>query len=475
MIAGRFQSRGVAAFTPSVWLLLLAGCAVGPEYVSPLPEAPAQDEFAGAADFDTGLPPDEWWVLYENPDLTRAIEAALTANTDIRIAFANLARAAAIEQRLGGERLPEVSLDADVTRSRDPILSFDPPTVFEDTTYSLDLDVSYQIDVFGRVRNNLEAARADTEAARAEFDVTRLTVAAATARAYADVCAMSYRIQVARENADLQRQRLELTEQLREAGRGTAFDVARAGAQLEQSRALIPAIEAERTAALYRLAVLQGQPPATGINSSAAECAEPIRLNRRLPVGDGAALLSRRPDIRRAERELAAATARVGVATADLYPSVSFGASLGTTAVEAGDLGERESTRFSIGPLLSWSIPNRAAARGYLAAAEANAEAALAAFDGTWLTALQETETALSSYSRELERHDALASAIRYSTDAAQLATARFDAGQASFLDVLQAEQTRASAELELVGSEAELAGLQITLFLVLGGGFDVE
>lgn len=471
-MATRFSTLIRISFAAAVGALMLAGCAVGPDYQTPLPDAPAQGAFAGAAGFDSASPPDEWWTLYQDPGLTAAIEAALAANTDIRIAIANLGRAGAIEAGVRGERLPDVVTEAAVTRSREPVLSVDPPVEFEDTTYSLGIAASYQVDVFGRIGRTLEAARANTEAAQAALDVARLTVAAATASTYVDACAASNRIEVARENLALQQQSLDLTERLHEAGRGTGLDVARAGAQLEQTRALIPAMEADRAAALYRLAVLRGEPPASGLTGAAAECLRPIRLDRRLPAGDGAMLLSRRPDIRRAERLLAAATARVGMATADLYPSVSIGASVGTTALDSNELGDRASTRFSVGPLLRWNIPNRTAARSQLAAAEANADGALAAFDGTWLIALQETETALFDYARELERNDALSEARRYSVDAAQLATQRFDAGQASFLDVLQAEQARATVELGLADSEAELADLQIALFLVLGGGF---
>src|SRR5690606_38930303 len=187
----------------------------------------------------------------------------------------------------------------------------------------------------------------------------------------------------------------ELTNRLLEAGRGTALDVARASALLEQTRAEMPTFEARHRTALYRLAVLMGRPPAR-FPDAAADCNTPPALASEIPVGDGAMLLRRRPDVRQAERELAAATARVGVALADLYPTVSIGGSATSVALSAGDLDESESSRWSLGPLLSWNFPNRSIARARVAQAEASIDAALASFDGVWLNALQETESALS-------------------------------------------------------------------------------
>lgn len=469
------MTRSALALTAiAAAVLALGGCAVGPRYESPLPAAPAQNAFAGAADaarFTADSPPADWWTLYDEPALTAAIDDALAANTDVRVASANLSRAAAFARSARGERLPATTLSTGAARVREPVAQQAPPVVFEDTTYSFGLDVSYQADFFGRARRAVAAADADFGAAQAALDVTRLTVAAETARAYADACAAAYQAGVARRSAELQRESHALTERMLEAGRGTAFDVARAAAQLEQTRAAIPSLEAQRNAALYRLAVLRGLPP-TAATPGAADCAAPLRVAGALPVGDGAALLRRRPDLRVAERRLAAATARVGIATADLYPHVTIGASAGATALAFDDLDASDARRYSIGPLLSFTFPNRVAARARLAAAAADAEAALAEFDGAWLTALRETETTLTQYAGELERRAALAEARRHGADAAMLADARFQAGQSSFLDVLQAQLALASAEMALAESEARLADLEIALILALGGGF---
>src|SRR5690606_29577060 len=195
----------------------------------------------------------------------------------------------------------------------------------------------------------------------------------------------------------------DLTRRLLDAGRGTALEVSSAGALLEQLRAQLPALEAQRQAQLYRLAVLMGRPPAD-FPQEAAACASLPLLAEPLPVGDGASLLARRPDLREAERRLAAATARIGLATAQLYPSVSFVGSAGATALAVDDLDNSDAVRWSFGPLLRWSFPNRTVARTRVVQAEADAEAALAAFDGAWLNALHEVEGALADYAKELER-----------------------------------------------------------------------
>src|SRR5690606_318333 len=222
-------------------------------------------------------------------------------------------------------------------------------------------------------------------------EVVRISVAAETARAYADACSANAQIAVAEQTIGLQQRTVELTQTLLTGGRGTGLDVARAQAALQGSRAALPPLRAARDGALFRLATLTGRTPAEA-SVAARACARPPQLNQPIPVGDGAGLLARRPDVRQAERRLAAAAARVGVATASLYPSITLGGSIGSTATDLGDLGGGDAFRFSVGPLISWSFPNIAVARARVAGAEAGAEAALARFDQAVLTALQETE-----------------------------------------------------------------------------------
>jgi len=445
--------------------LVLTGCAaVGPDFRSPAPEAPSQAPFVSSRSptFTQDQPPGRWWSLFADPLLDQLVEEALAANTDLRVAGANLARARALLRETRAGRLPSTDLNADIRYAQDP--GGDPAL-----RYDAGLDVSYQVDLFGGIRRAIEASRADVDAVKAAFDNTRISVAAETVRAYADACSAGQQLAVARDSLSVQEQTFDLTRRLFEGGRGTALDTGQAGAQLEQVRATLPTLEAQRTGALFRLAVLTGRPPAN-FPAQVANCRRPPQLSRPLPVGDGASLLSRRPDIRQAERELAAATARVGVATADLYPKVTLGGSVGTSAIGLGAIGD--GFRFNIGPLISWNFPNMEVARARLGQARATADAALANFDGTWLRALEETEGGLTRYARELERRDSLRRARAQAAEAARIARLRYQAGRDPFQIVLDAERSLSNIEAELARSEAQLSDYLVSVFLALGGGW---
>ncbi|WP_106638610.1 efflux transporter outer membrane subunit [Allosphingosinicella vermicomposti] len=451
--------------------LALSACAVGPDYRSPAPAAPAQTPFSAAQSptFTGDEPAGKWWSLYGNPTLDSLVEQALTANTDLRVAAANLARSRAVLREARTGRLPSTDLSASASYARTPGNGEGP---IEGEIYDVGLDVGYQVDLFGRISRAIEAGRADVDAVQAAYDFTRITVAAETTRAYADACSAGQQLAVARRTVSLQEETFDLTRRLFEGGRATGLDTAQAGSLLEQTRAAIPTLEAARRTALYRLAVLTGRPPAE-FPAEVASCETPPVLTSPIPVGNGATLLARRPDIRAAERRLAAATARVGVATADLYPSISIGGSIGSTATSIGDIASSSAFRFGIGPLISWSFPNIAAAKTRVAQAEASAEGALAEFDGTWLNALRETESALTLYANELDRVATLRRARDNGAEAARIARLRYQAGRESFQIVLDAERQLAQTEALLAQSEAQLSTNQIALFLALGGGWE--
>lgn len=323
--------------------------------------------------------------------------------------------------------------------------------------------MSYQLDLFGQIRRAVEAASGDEQAARAAYDATRVTVAAETARAYANMCAAGMQLASARHSVEVQTASLDAVERLQRAGRGTALDVTRARGQLQQLQANLPPFQAQQRTALYRLAALTGRTPAQ-IPASLLQCATAPRLTQTIPVGDGAALLRRRPDIRQAERSLAAATARIGVATADLYPKISLGLS-GASGGPAAMFGDRGTFSWSIGPLISWTIPNTGAAQARIAQAEAGTKAAAARFDAAVLNALRETESALTVYARQLDRESALQAAREQSAQAASQARQLFQYGKTDYLTVLDAERTLAANESALAAARAELSSDQIAVF----------
>lgn len=456
-----------------VSLLTLAACAVGPDYKAPAtPSAVAGPFVAGSnAAFTPAEPTGEWWRLYQDPVLDGLVADALAHNTDLRVARANLERVRASLRETRAARLPQTNVGAGATYGRSPATQSLPGVDREDSSFDVGLQISYEVDLFGRVARSIEAARGDVAAAEAARDAVRVTVAAETARAYADASAAAERLTVAERTVSLIEQTLKVTTKRFEAGRGTRLDVARVASLSDQQRAALPPLRAERDGALFRLAVLTGRapadlPPAAGARQTI------LRLEQAIPVGDGRSLIARRPDVREAERRLAAETARIGVATADLYPRISFGASVGATGPSLGDLFTGGPFRWLLGPLLNWSFPNQEANRARIAQAEASTAGALANFDGTVLRALQETETALSAYAHEIDRRAALTAARDQAGIAARIARAQLREGRTDSLAVLDAERSLAQTEADLALSDARIATTQVDLFRALGGGW---
>ena len=458
--------------------LALASCAVGPKAPDATLPPSASGAFIGGNSAVTAeAARDDWWRLYDDPTLDGLISLALAENNALEAAEANLRAVRATLNETRGGRLPRLTAGASATYSRQSAGSIPPgggaPLGAQDEveTYDVGLDVSYEIDLWGRVAAAIRAARADADATEAALDIVRVTVVAETARAYADACSANAQIAVAERTIELQSRTVDLTRRLLEAGSGNGLDTARARSALETSRATLPPLRAQRDGALFRLATLTGRTPAEASNA-ARGCVRPPQLSQPIPVGDGAALLARRPDVRQAERRLAAAAARVNVAVANLYPTISLGASAGATALDIADLGEEDNVRFSLGPLISWSFTNPGVSRARVERADALTQAALADFDQTVLTALQETETALANYANELDRRSALQAARDQAATAARLSRLRLEAGADSFLSVLDAERTLASADAQLAASDALVTTYQIALFKALAGGW---
>jgi NodT family efflux transporter outer membrane factor (OMF) lipoprotein len=466
----------ISALIPALTLpALLSACVVGPNYSRPATPAVASGAFVdqGATTATAVTPlPDHWWRLYDDPALDRLVSEALAHNTDIRVAAASLARARAVLSEQRGARLPSTTPSAQYTRSRVNATQSGTGSAVVGDYFQVGFDASYEVDLFGGVTRAIEAARGDADAAQAQLDAARVSVAAETARAYVGACSNAAQKAVALDTVALQGKTLGLTKTLFDAGRGTLRDVQRADVLLAQTQAQIPSFEAERRAALYALAVLTGQPPEQ-VDPAADACVAPPTLKVVLPVGDGAALLARRPDVRAAERTLAATTARVGVATADLFPSIKLLGSIGFGGTKAGDVFKAPGFSYSLGPLISWNFPNLTAARARVREARADADAQLARFDGTVLGALRETEQALARYAGALDRDAALARAEQSSGGAARLSKLRFDYGADSFLLLISAERDRADARAARASADAAVADAQISLFKALGGGWE--
>lgn len=418
-----------------------------------------------ASAFSTAEPDAMWWRLYDSPELDGLIANALENNNSLAQAAASLDQVRASLGEARSARLPSTELSADAGYVEQPLSQGG----YDGEQYSAGFSTSWQVDLFGRVRNAIRAARQDVVAAEAAHDAAAILVAGETARAWADYCAGTRLVSVGENNVALAEQSLNLTERLYDAGRGLRLDVVQAQSRLETSRAELPSLRASRDSAVFRLATLTGRTPAE-MRAVIPACEVAPRLEGEIAIGDVASLLARRPDVREAEARLAAASARVGVSVAQLYPSVTLGGSISSTAFDLGDLGDEDSLSVSLGPLISWSFPNQAAARARLRQAEAGAQFALAGFDQTVLEALQETETALTVFAAERQRRASLQVARDAAAEAARLARIRYQAGSESFIAVLDAERTLANAETALANSDAAAASSEVNVFMALGG-----
>ena len=454
--------------------LALAACAAGPNYVAkPIP-ASAAGPFVGASGSSVvsdAQPADKWWRLYDDPVLDALVKDALASNRDIRVAVSHLSKAQALlrEERGAAEPQVSVSSSAQYGRLSGPRLPGENRT---DLQVDVGLDVAYEVDLFGRVSRSIEAARGDVGAASADVDAVRVGIVAETVRAYADAVSSGERIAVAQRIVGLLDRSLALTEQRRKVGLATSLDTARIGALRDQRDAEIPLLQAERQAALLRLALLTGRTP-RDLPAQVGARTTSLRLEEPIPIGDGATLLARRPDVRAAERRLAATTARIGVATADLYPRIALGGSLGSNGPGVSNVFGANPLTWLIGPLINWTV-NRSAARARLAGAQADTQGALATFDGTILQALNETETALSNYQQALRRRDALRAARDHAEAVTEITRARQREGDISSLELIDAERTAADAEADLAEADARISASQIDLFKALGGGWQI-
>ncbi|WP_201196468.1 efflux transporter outer membrane subunit [Pseudomonas fluorescens] len=470
------MSRASGLAVAGLGLLLSACQMVGPDYQVPQDAAVQREDFQGELAVN-GKPvvsapvPADWWRLYRDPRLNQLVQQALASNTDLRVAAASLLRARAqVDEaeaaggwsggiKMGAQRLQE-SGEAFLLPEKVPVANIG----------DIGISASYQFDLFGTLKRGIEAAKANADATQAAADTARITLVADVVRAYTQVCAANEEREIAQHSLDLQSQSTTLIQRLRDAGRGDETQVTRSQTQFKSLLAEMPRYEASRQAGLFRLSMLLAR-PVDQLPAGTANCAQLPKIAQLVPVGDGASLLKRRPDIRQAERRLAAATAGIGVATGELYPDIRIGATIGTVGI-LENLGEPSTNRWGFGPSLSWSVPTNGA-RARIREAEAVTQASLAHFDGVVLNAIRETQTSLAQYAALLQRREALADAEQSAKLAADQTHRFFQAGRESFLADLQATRTYTDVTAQLAAANTQVALSQIDLFLALGGGWE--
>ena len=451
-------------------VLALSGCAVGPEYRQPDTPVPTQFGSLEAARFSSEAGVNEFWTVFSDTTLDDLVKDALAANHDLRIALAHLDEARALRGAARLDLAPTVTASAGYTDQRQSLsqAAGGPRNL---TGYNAGFDAFWELDLFGRLRRALQASNAELEAAQASVQDAQVVVTAELARSYFELRGFQQQLAVAVRNVDNQTETQRLTQVRLDAGRGTELDTSRATAQLAATRASIAPLEAAVARSIHRIGVLTGRQP----DALRERLALPVDLPavpEMTAVGDPASLLRRRPDIRISERELAATTARIGVAVADLFPRVSFVGGLGYVANRVDGLGDAGSATRLIAPGISWAAFDLGRVRAQIGAARARNDAALAGYEQTVLRALQETEDALVTHARSRERLIQLAQAADSSQTAARLARLRFENGAVDFLQVLDAERTLLGAEDQLAQGRTETATSLVAVYKALGGGW---
>ncbi|MFC5439168.1 efflux transporter outer membrane subunit [Rhodanobacter ginsenosidimutans] len=456
--------------------LLLGACAAGPDYRGP----PKVDTGHGWTQPDTAAPApaslSSWWTMLGDPTLDRLVATALADNLDLRQAQARIAEERALRDRATGGYAPTVGAGASVTRRRQsengplPIGSI-PGLARDQTIYDAGFDAAWEIDLFGATRRAVEGAAARLQAAQEDAAGVRVSIAAEVARSYLSLRGAQRELAARQASVQALAQTTDLVGQRFRAGDAAQADVDAAQARLDAAAAGLPAIDARLRAAALGLGVLLGAPPEREL-ALLDTTATPITLVP-IPVGQRADLLRRRPDVRAAERRLAARSADIGVATAELFPKLSIGASGGFQALDASQLFESASQRFSIVPLISWRVFDGGRVRAEIRASEAREQQAALAYEKTVLAALGDAERALSDYRLGLDavrRQQGALDAARRSYAHAQ---ARYAAGDIALTELLAEERVLREAEDGHVRTHTAAAIDLVALFKALGGGWD--
>ena len=449
----------------------IAGCAaVGPDYTSPQSDVPAQwSNLLQKGDASETADPQslaQWWKTLNDPILSDLISQSIAGNKDLKLAMSRIRETRAQWGIAETGRFPSADASGSLTSAKS--------TGKEERSehYSLSIDAGWEADLFGRVQRSVEAARADYESVTENYRDVLVTLIAETALNYIDVRTYQKQLAVAEENLKIRKQTYELANYRYKAGLASALDMSSARYNVEETRATIPVIERNLETAKNRVAVLTGKTPGSVHAQLAQSKSLPVPALK-IAAGIPADILRRRPDIRKAERDLAAQTARIGVATADLYPRLTLSGSIGLEALSLSDLFTSDAISNSIGPRLSWNIFDAGAIRKKIEVQNAKQEQALIQYESGILAALEEVENALYAYAREQSRRNSLLSAFRAAKQASGLSLNQYNSGLTDFQTVLDAQRSLLSFQDQLAKSEANILMYLIRLYKALGGGWN--
>jgi len=470
----------IGQFFLVVLLGLLPGCTVGPAYHPPAVQVAAQwsSPLAGG---ETGSSASAavWWKNFNDPELDSLIERAVKSNLDLKIATARVREARAQYGVTSADLWPSVgssgSYERQLQSKHQPILGAIPLPAnvpFENNVYQAGFDASWEIDVFGGTRRAVEAAKTGAAAAEYGRRAALVSLLGEVARYYVEARGFQQRLAIARQNIEAQQVMVALARSRFKGGLTSELDVQQAAALLATTEAHVPALETGFKEAAHRLGVLLGQPPGALLAELSKEAPIPDALPG-VPVGLPSELLRRRPDIQQAERELAGATARIGMAVADLYPKFSLTGDAGLQSVSVGDWFSAGSRFWSVGPTVQWKIFDAGRIRANIKVQNAREEQALAHYEQTVLASFEDVENALTAYAKEQTRRQSLADAVQANRQALEMASQLYQSGLADFLRVLESQRSLYESQDALVQSERTVILNLIKLYKALGGGWE--
>ena len=462
----------------AICLALLAGCAVGPNYQPPKASVSAQWS-SPLTSGETNGPTDlaSWWKNFGDTNLDSLIAMAVQSNLTLRIAEAHVRESRAERDVAAGSLWPSVGSSGSYSRNRYGANSFPPlPTgvPLDFNLYNAGFDAAWELDIFGGTRRTVEAASAEIGAAVYGQRDVLVSLLAEVARNYIKARGYQQRLAITRQNIQVQQEILNLTSNRFQNGLSSDLDVQQATALLTATEAEVPSLETGFDQSIHHLAVLLGQPPGALMNEMSVE--NPIPLTPpQVPVGLPSDLLQRRPDVQRSERELAAATARIGVAKADMFPKFSLTGIAGLESISAGNWFDYASRYWSAGPTVQWEIFEAGSIRANIRVQNARQEQALDSYQQTVLVALEDVENALTAYAREQTQRESLSQSEQANEQALELSTQLYNNGLADFLGVLDSERSLYAAQDALVQSDQAISLNLVQLYKALGGGWQNE
>jgi NodT family efflux transporter outer membrane factor (OMF) lipoprotein len=467
-------------------VMLLAGCTVGPNFVKP--EASVPKTWCTSACEATGSEPSRvtsqpvtsaWWTSFNDPELVKLEDAVAGANLDLKVASLRLAESRATRTVTAADKYPSVEANADVKRaqaSANGVLGALTPGLGNDTApinvYQAGFDASWELDLWGQVRRQVEAADASVEIQGDERRGLLLSTMAEVARDYIQLRGVQADYAITVDNLNAARDIERVTHEQKAHGLATELDVAQAESQVSSEAALLPQLNQQEDVAINRLSFLLGEAP--GALRAELESSKPVPPTPPVvPIGIPSELARRRPDIREAEANLHQATAEIGVAKAAFYPTIMLSGSANVQALEFSQLGDWASHQFAIGPSISWPIFEGGRLKGTLNLRKLQQQEAAVKYQSAVLSAWHEIDNSLTQYSSQQLRRDQLQAAVTEDQKALQLARAQYGAGTGTYLQVLDAQRTLLSGQQDLNDNVTGISTTLVSLYKALGGGWE--